>query len=77
VLDVDDLKGILKTDLTALYTDCKTGDGVSEEDFAGRMAGIIARVIPYITKNAAVFPGTDWIAGGQYPVAGGATGKVL
>jgi hypothetical protein len=40
------------------------------------MAGIIAQIIPYIKDNASVAPGADWMAGGQYPVAGGATGRV-
>jgi hypothetical protein len=76
MLDVNALKGLLKSDLRALYDDCKNGDGISDEAFADRMAEIIAQVVSYIKENAAVSPGADWIAGGQYPVAGMPTGKV-
>jgi hypothetical protein len=76
MLDVNALKGLLKSDLIALFNDCKSGDGLTEEVYADRMAEILAQVVSYIKENAAVSPGTDWIAGGQYPVVGAPTGKV-
>jgi hypothetical protein len=76
MLDANALKGLLKTDLIALYEDCNSDAGVSAEGFVDRMAGIISKVIPYIKENAGVTPGEDWLAGGQYPVKGTATGEV-
>lgn len=59
MLDVNALQDLLKNDLILLYTDCKTGDGLTEEVYANRMAEIIAQVVPYIKDNTAVLPGTD------------------
>jgi hypothetical protein len=75
-MNEDALKKALKDDLITLFADCKEGEGMAEEDYADNLAGIIAkRVIEHITKNAAITPGPDWLAGG-YKVTGGATGKV-
>jgi hypothetical protein len=74
-MDADELKGILQPELTALYTECAAGNGISDEDFAGKLAGIISRIVPYIQDKAEVPPAASWVAGGQYPVEGG-PGKV-
>jgi hypothetical protein len=65
MLDVNALKGILKSDLIALFNDCKSGDGLTEEVYADRMAEILAQVIPYIVDNAEVNPGIDVTGGTQ------------
>ena len=50
---------------------------ITDEDFADLMARIIAEgVVGHIISAAQVSSGADWAAGGQYPVAGSATGKV-
>ncbi|MDR1128200.1 MAG: hypothetical protein LBL20_02720 [Treponema sp.] len=73
-MDADELKGILKPDLDALYADSEEGNGISNAAFADRMAGIISKVIPYIQDKAEVPPDTTWMAGGD-PVKG-SPGKV-
>jgi hypothetical protein len=70
-----ELKGILKPELDALYEDSNTGEGISSQVFADRMAEIISHVVTYIQDKAEVPPDTSWIAGGQYPVEG-SPGKV-
>jgi hypothetical protein len=70
------LKTVLKGDLIDLFEECKSEKGLSEEAYADKLAGIIAkRVVEHITTNAVVSPGTDWLAGG-YPVAGSASGTI-
>jgi hypothetical protein len=77
MLDSNTLKTALKGDLTALFNECKDGEGLPEEEYADKLAGLIAaRVVEHITANAAVSPGLDWKAGGQYPVAGSASGTI-
>jgi hypothetical protein len=77
MLDSNTLKTALKGDLITLFTECKEGEGITEDEYAEKLADLIAtRVIEHITQNAAVAPGLDWIAGGQYPVAGSASGMV-
>jgi hypothetical protein len=69
------LKSVIKPKLTALYQKCNTGAGISDDEFADEMAGIIAAVVPYIQSSAQVPVGDLWAAG-SYPVQGGPT-KVL
>ena len=73
-MDANELKGILKPELNALYADSEAGEGISGEAFADRMAEIISKVVSYIQDKAEVPPDTTWAAGGD-PVKGG-PGKV-
>jgi hypothetical protein len=73
-MDAAELKGLLKTDLDALYADSEDGEGISGQAFAERMAGIISKVVTYIQDKAEVPPDATWAAGG-YPVKG-SPGKV-
>jgi hypothetical protein len=63
------LKANLKTDLLPIFTACNTGPGISDEDYADRIAEAIAsNVVEHITNSAEV-SGT---AGG-YKVSGKVT----
>jgi hypothetical protein len=69
-MNESNFKALLKPKLTALYKKSNDGDGISNDEFADEMAGIIAGIIPYIQDNAAVPAGDLWTAG-PYPVQGG------
>jgi hypothetical protein len=67
-----DLKDILKPRLIALYEKSRTGNGISDDEYADELADIIAGVIPYIQDNASVPAGDLWTAG-PYSVEGSPT----
>jgi hypothetical protein len=75
MLDSSTLKTMLKNDLVALYEDCNSGNGISDEDFADQMATTMVKIMTYIKDNAKVSPGTGWQAG-PYTITGGSTGTV-
>lgn len=81
MLNADTLKSKLKGDLVSLFDDATKSNGLTPEDYADRLAGIIAsRVVAHLTDNAVVkitggqsmtVPGTGTaLANGGGPVAG-------
>jgi hypothetical protein len=75
-LNADTLKADLKTDLLSVFAACDAGSGISAEDYADRIAGVIAsRVVKHITGNAKV---TTTVTGsaGPYGVTGSGSGTV-
>jgi hypothetical protein len=65
------LKTAIKTDLVALFEVCNTGEGLSAQEYADRIAGIIAsRVIEHFTVNGQVTTTVAGAATGAYPVPG-------
>ena len=77
MLNESTLKSELKSDIQAIFDKCNGDEGMSAEEYADKMAEVIAnRIVSHLKDCASVSPGTDRLAGGQYPVTGGATGKV-
>lgn len=68
------IKANIKSDLNSLYNDCSTGSGLTQEQFADRMADIIKDAILSADVNSTLTPVTAsvTVAGpGTYPVVGG------
>jgi hypothetical protein len=77
MLNETTLKADLRSDILALFEKCDRDEGMSGADYANEIAEVIAkRIVAHLKAYAAVSPGAEWVAGGQYPVTGGATGKV-